>query len=370
MYVAKYLLSVEEFMDKENGEALLGRAFLYVDEERERKARRIRPGQAQAASLGAGLLLQVAVREAMAAGMHEVGDAMTAAGTHEVGNAMAAAGMHEMGDAMVAAGVHEEQNAMAAVGEQTAAWDAVAEMYLTEIGSGNTTWNKQMVDGKGGLAEMPGNKDMIKRYSVKQLLESLRDRRPVPLAYVYGKEGKPYFKDLPFYFNLSHSGSYVLCVISAGEIGADIQQHSGKTVGKLARRFFTERECMVLERTGGELERAALEQLMGERERLFYRLWARKEAYGKLTGKGIVDALGMDMLPKEVLQGEALPGESLPIWLINVSFFIIRQERVGNVETDGGLGSRTGAGGIGRNGRAGARGGRRSGSMCTGPRFA
>ena len=225
MYVAKYLLSVEEFMDKENGEALLGRAFLNVDEERERKARRIRPGQTQAASLGAGLLLQVAVR-----------------------------------DAMAAAGMHEE----------------------------------------------------IKHYSVKQLLESLRDRRPVPLAYVYGKEGKPYFKDLPFYFNLSHSGSYVLCVISAGEIGADIQQHSGKNVGKLARRFFTERECMVLERTGGELERAALEQAMGEQERLFYRLWARKEAYGKLTGKGIVDALGMDMLPKEVLQGEALPGESLP----------------------------------------------------------
>lgn len=236
MYVAKYLLSIEEFMDKENGEALLGRAFLYVDEERERKARRIRPGQAQAASLGAGLLLQAAVRDAMAVGMHEE----------------------------------------------------------------------------------------IKHYSVNQLLESLRDRRPVPLAYVYGKEGKPYFRDLPFYFNLSHSGSYVLCVISAGEIGADIQQHGGKNVGKLARRFFTERECMALEQmgrelertaqeqAGGELERAALEQAMGERERLFYRLWARKEAYGKLTGKGIVDALGMDMLPKEVLQGEALPGESLP----------------------------------------------------------
>lgn len=243
MYVAKYLLSIEEFMDKKNGEALLGRAFLHVDEERERKARRIRPGQAQAASLGAGLLLQAAVRDAMAA-------------------------------------------------------------------------------GESGLAEMLENKDMIKHYSVNQLLESLRDRRPVPLAYVYGKEGKPYFRDLPFYFNLSHSGSYVLCVISAGEIGADIQQHGGKNVGKLARRFFTERECMALEQmgrelertaleqAGGELERTALEQAMGERERLFYRLWARKEAYGKLTGKGIVDALGMDMLPKEVLQGEALPGSA------------------------------------------------------------
>lgn len=288
MYVSKYLLSIEEFMDKENGEALLGRAFLHVDEERERKARRIRPGQAQAASLGAGLLLQVAVREAMAAGMHEVG------------NAMAAAGMHE------------EQNAMAAVGEQTAARDAVDGMYVTESGCDDMKRNVKTAKGKAGLAEMPGDKDMIKRYSVNQLLEFLRDRRPIPLAYVYGKEGKPYFKDLPFYFNLSHSGSYVLCVISAEEIGADIQQHSGKNVGKLARRFFSGRECIALEQMGRELERAALEQAIGERERLFYRLWARKEAYGKLTGKGIVDALGMDMLPKEILPGENLPGERLP----------------------------------------------------------
>ena len=41
MYAAKYLLSIEEFLDAENGEALLARAFSYVDEERERKARQI-----------------------------------------------------------------------------------------------------------------------------------------------------------------------------------------------------------------------------------------------------------------------------------------------------------------------------------------
>lgn len=223
--MAKYLLSIEEFMDKESGEALLGRAFLYVDEERERKARRMRPGLAQAASLGAGLLLQLGVREAMAeAGPEFAVQAMTA-------------------------GVQlEGQNASR----------------------------------------------IIKRYSAKQLIESLCGKPPIPLAYVYGKEGKPYVRDLPFYFNLSHSGSYVLCAISGVEIGVDIQQHSGKDVGKLARRFFPEREC------------AALEQAGEERERLFYRLWARKEAYGKLTGKGIADALGVNLLP-----GAALPEKAV-----------------------------------------------------------
>ena len=35
-----------------------------------------------------------------------------------------------------------------------------------------------------------------------------------------------------------------------------------------------------------------------EQEKQFYRLWTRKEAYGKLTGKGIGAALGVDLLPE------------------------------------------------------------------------
>ncbi len=91
----------------------------------------------------------------------------------------------------------------------------------------------------------------LKRYSVKKLLESLYGKPPAPIAYVYGKEGKPYFRDLPFYFNLSHSGDYVLCAVSSAEIGTDIQQHCGKNVERLARRFFTEREAAALEQAGG-----------------------------------------------------------------------------------------------------------------------
>ena len=219
MYLAKYLLDITEFTDAENGEALLARAFLHIDEERRRKAHGIRPGKARAASVGAGLLLQAAVRD---------------------------------GDR-----------------EACSQW---------------------------------------RRYSVNELMDFLQEKPPLELAYVYGREGKPYFRDLPFYFNLSHSGDYVLCVVSEAEIGADIQQHrrrekekdregsggsernafgdSSAVLGRLASRFFSEREC------------AALNQAGAEREQLFFRLWARKEAYGKLTGKGVTGVLGMDMLPE------------------------------------------------------------------------
>ena len=63
---------------------------------------------------------------------------------------------------------------------------------------------------------------------------------------------------------------------------------SSSTAERMWRGFFTEREAAALEQAGEERE---------TRERLFYRLWARKEAYGKLTGKGIAAALEVDFLP-------------------------------------------------------------------------
>lgn len=250
MYVARYLLDIEEFMDTENGEALIARAFSCVDEERREKAAGVRPRQGRAASLGAGLLLQAAVREAT--------------------------GRVRQGPEF----------------SQEACCVPVKSLDTFEV----------------------------KRYSVNGLLERLYGKPPVPIAYAYGKEGKPYFRDLPFYFNLSHSGDYVLCVISSEEIGADIQQHCGKNVERLARRFFSEREAAALEQAGEEQEK---------RERLFYRLWARKEAYGKLTGKGITEALGVDLLP------ENLPEEA-----------VASKNRSGPGETQAPPGMASGRGGV------------------------
>lgn len=222
MYFARYLLSIEEFLNTEQGEALLERVFFCVDETRRGKAERMKTGRAAAACLGAGLLLQLAVGEAL----------------EKTGNK----------------GEREEKAV------------SVAAAEMSEI----------------------------KVYSVSQLLAYVEETPHVSLSYTYGENGKPYFKDLPFYFNLSHSGDYVLCGFSDVEIGADIQKHCGKNVEKLARRFFSEREADALEQAGEE------------REKLFYRLWARKEAYGKLTGRGVADVLGMDMLSadRQLIWGE------------------------------------------------------------------
>lgn len=131
--------------------------------------------------------------------------------------------------------------------------------------------------------EKPGQSPQIRLCTVSGLLSELAE--PLLLTYRYGEKGKPYFENIPLFFNLSHSGEYVLCAVSRRELGADIQKIQSTDVLKLAKRFFSESECRTLE--GCESHR--------ERQRLFFGFWTRKEAYGKLTGEGLAATLREDM---------------------------------------------------------------------------
>ncbi len=116
-------------------------------------------------------------------------------------------------------------------------------------------------------------------------LEELLCRGEVfPMSYEYGPGGKPYMRGRPFYFNISHSGDYVICAVSLGEVGADIQQMRMGREAQIVERFFSGEEKGLWRRCGTE----------EERRELFYKLWTRKEAYGKLTGEGIGPWVGKD----------------------------------------------------------------------------
>lgn len=122
-------------------------------------------------------------------------------------------------------------------------------------------------------------------YSASEILGLLDC--PVECAVKYGEKGKPYLKDDAFFFNLSHSGEYAACAVSDREIGVDIQQCVPAAAERLAERFFSETERRALETCGTKEERQAL----------FFRLWARKEAYGKLLGEGVFRAIAVSLLP-------------------------------------------------------------------------
>ena len=86
-----------------------------------------------------------------------------------------------------------------------------------------------------------------------------------------GEKGKPYIDGLPVHFNVSHTGTMWMCIAGPEECGLDIQQEKDCEFEKIARRHFSKKEQ----------EYVALHGLKG-----FFRIWTRREAYGKYTGQG------------------------------------------------------------------------------------
>lgn len=141
---------------------------------------------------------------------------------------------------------------------------------------------------KGSQEHADDAQESIRQFTVSQILSKLH--APMEAEYTYGEKGKPYFKEEPVYFSLSHSGDYVFGVFSEREIGADIQYGKPDYSERIVSRFFTEKEQELWQ---GCSDKEA-------RRRLFYKLWTRKEAYGKLTGDGILAGLQTDV-PDDIL---------------------------------------------------------------------
>ena len=95
-------------------------------------------------------------------------------------------------------------------------------------------------------------------------------------AFAFGEQGKPYLPGQPgLHFSLSHSGTQVLCALSAAELGCDVECPRRYDPG-LVRRFFHPDEAAWLFSLTKE-----------EQESAFLRLWTLKESYIKAVGLGL-----------------------------------------------------------------------------------
>lgn len=113
----------------------------------------------------------------------------------------------------------------------------------------------------------------------------LTDRLILKSLEMYGAEagevlrtdkGKPYIADTDINISVSHSGSCFVCLIASQPAGVDIQQERRAGTDKISRRYFTEEEC---------------DYVTSEGAKGFYRLWTRKEAYSKYTGRGLEEII-------------------------------------------------------------------------------
>lgn len=102
------------------------------------------------------------------------------------------------------------------------------------------------------------------------------------IEFSHGEQGKPSIIDEKnsenIQFNLSHSGSLaILAICKNHQLGVDIECTDRKANWPgIARRFFTENEQQDFFQLDEKLQEDA-----------FYKVWTRKEAHMKVTGKGL-----------------------------------------------------------------------------------
>ena len=92
------------------------------------------------------------------------------------------------------------------------------------------------------------------------------------------KLGKPYFKEGPF-FNISHSGKYVVMAVSSAEVGVDIEENKNRYMSSILRIFNEAESIMVKEHQD------------------FYYMWCAKESLIKCMGETIGSVKEVPSLP-------------------------------------------------------------------------
>lgn len=123
------------------------------------------------------------------------------------------------------------------------------------------------------------------RAALRELLAAQLHLRPAAVRFIRTERGKPQLHPehgSAVQFNVSHAGNIVLVALArTTELGVDVEtQRPVPQALELAQRYFAPEEAMALEHTP-EAERAAA----------FLRLWTRKEAQLKATGRGLADSL-------------------------------------------------------------------------------
>lgn len=102
--------------------------------------------------------------------------------------------------------------------------------------------------------------------------------------------GKPYVKDRDgFYYNISHSGSWVVIAFGDSEVGVDVELRDwDASAEKIVRRWFSQEE-----------QNYVLEDEKKKQSR-FLQIWTGKESYLKYTGTGLRgDLKACNVLSKE-----------------------------------------------------------------------
>ena len=105
-----------------------------------------------------------------------------------------------------------------------------------------------------------------------------------PLRLERTARGKPFFPEHPdLHFNISHSGSFLVCALDSAPVGVDIQVH------RPSRTAFLDRLCSAEERTWLKARQ--------DSPAAFALLWTMKESRCKWSGQGLTRPISNIAVP-------------------------------------------------------------------------
>lgn len=130
---------------------------------------------------------------------------------------------------------------------------------------------------------------VVTRGVLRTLLGRMLDVAPTEIRLQYGPEGKPSLSPAhgnvakALQFNVAHSREVALLALAwETALGVDVEYiRELSDAEQIARRFFSAQEVASFLATPAEQRRTA-----------FFRIWTRKEAFIKATGKGLSQPLG------------------------------------------------------------------------------
>lgn len=150
------------------------------------------------------------------------------------------------------------------------------------------------------------NKRRLKQAIIGEiLLKKLLEKNNLSyksLNFINNDLGKPYIKNNPIFFNISHSFLYVIVVTSHHEIGVDIEKVR-KTHENVWHQFATEQEKNYLFSSKKDIERRIFE------------IFCLKEAYFKMKGNNLNDAKSVEFYITQ--NGVSCSDKSVHAYFIN-----------------------------------------------------
>lgn len=130
------------------------------------------------------------------------------------------------------------------------------------------------------------NSKIAADFLCRKAVSEFCDISPEKIEILKNGYGKPFAKNLPVHFSVSHSADLVVCAVSDKETGIDIEKIRPFNI-KTAEKFSTEKEL----------------EYIRSKENGFFEIWTLKEAYFKCIGTGLgadIKTVAFEIIDNEI----------------------------------------------------------------------